>query len=610
MVKSPSPAALVRFGVFELDLSTGELRKNGRKVKLQEQAFQVLAALLERPGEVVTREDLQRKLWPDDTFVDFEAGLFTTVNKIRRALGDSAATPRYVETLPRRGYRFIAPVDSGAAGVGQGQRPKAGRPLVLLGAAGLVVILLGAGALLRPRQPPPRAPFESVPLTSYPGREINPEFSPDGNQVAFAWDGGEGGNFDIYVKTVGPGEPVRLTKSPENDFGPAWSPDGRFIAFSRGDLGEPNLDVMVIPALGGRDRKMTESSHISQYWRYVTWMPDSRWLIVTEPTSTKGQEAGLVLVSTTTGEQRRLTSPSLGAAAPTIDIHPSVSPDGHWVAFTRSASTTTNIFKIPLSDGSGPADPAERLTPNSGAFRFQPVWSRSGDTIIYNDVYGSGGPSGLWRVGAAGDRPPEPLHIPGIYGAVSRGARRLVYQRRQRNRNIWELELAGPGRAKGKPRKLIASTYNDHHPEHSPDGTRIVFTSLRSGSSEIWIANSDGSRPFQLTNFAGPQTGTPRWSPDGSTILFSSMAAANKEAFLIDPDGGQPKRITDHAANDAMPSWASDGKGFYIRSNRSGQVEMWKIPLEGDEAVQITRGGAITGFESADGKWLYPGFPL
>ncbi len=109
-----SNSKIARFGVFELDLSAGELRKNGRKIRLQEQPFQVLASLIEHPGEVVSREDLRQKLWPSDTFVDFDHSLNTAINKVREALGDSASNPRYVETLARRGYRFVAPVQSDA----------------------------------------------------------------------------------------------------------------------------------------------------------------------------------------------------------------------------------------------------------------------------------------------------------------------------------------------------------------------------------------------------------------------------------------------------------------------------------------------------------------
>src|SRR5713101_4112923 len=110
---SSSESRLLRFAVFEVDLAAGELRKNGAKLRLQEQPFQVLALLLERPGEVITREDLRQKLWPADTFVDFDHSLNTAVNKLREVLGDSASSPRYIETLARRGYRFIAPVQGG-----------------------------------------------------------------------------------------------------------------------------------------------------------------------------------------------------------------------------------------------------------------------------------------------------------------------------------------------------------------------------------------------------------------------------------------------------------------------------------------------------------------
>src|SRR5687767_9048131 len=108
---TPSPMRFIRFGLFEADLQSGELRKDGLKIKLQEQPFRVLTLLLERAGEVVTREELRQKLWSTDTFVDFEHGLNSSVKKLRQALGDSADNPRFVETLARRGYRFIAPVE-------------------------------------------------------------------------------------------------------------------------------------------------------------------------------------------------------------------------------------------------------------------------------------------------------------------------------------------------------------------------------------------------------------------------------------------------------------------------------------------------------------------
>src|SRR3989442_8968302 len=112
---TPDPVRILRFGSFELDLRSGELRRNGSRVSLQDQPLQILSVLLERPGELVAREELRQRLWPADTFVDFEHGLNAAVKRLRDALGDSADTPRFVETVPRRGYRFVAPVERAAA---------------------------------------------------------------------------------------------------------------------------------------------------------------------------------------------------------------------------------------------------------------------------------------------------------------------------------------------------------------------------------------------------------------------------------------------------------------------------------------------------------------
>ena len=136
-----SMRSAVRFGVFELDVSAGELRKQGRKINLQQQPFQVLALLLRRPGELVSREELQQALWSADTFVEFDQGLNTAIKKIRQALDDSADNPRFIETLPRKGYRFIAPV-SGA----ESAAPAAARGRRLLWVATALVLAVGAGS--------------------------------------------------------------------------------------------------------------------------------------------------------------------------------------------------------------------------------------------------------------------------------------------------------------------------------------------------------------------------------------------------------------------------------------------------------------------------------
>ena len=194
-----SSTQIVRFGVFEADFKTGELRKNGVKVHLQGQPFQVCAILLERSGELVTREELRQQVWPEDTFVDFDHALNTAITKIRNALGDEAENPRFVQTLPRRGYRFIGPVDKPIQLASSPTAPKlrferlTAKNKWLIASTTLLILILLTGIGIwrssRTRAEAPLPPIEVAPLAGLPGVQIEPAFSPDGNQVAFVLGG-------------------------------------------------------------------------------------------------------------------------------------------------------------------------------------------------------------------------------------------------------------------------------------------------------------------------------------------------------------------------------------------------------------------------------------
>jgi DNA-binding winged helix-turn-helix (wHTH) protein len=207
----------VRFGTFEVDFATGELFKSGRKVEIERQPFLVLTALLQTPGELVTREQLRAALWPDGTFVDFDRGLNVAVKKLRDGLGDSSQSPRFIETLARRGYRFIAPVDGRIEPGPPPMAPRQGayrKYRVWAGVAGIVLTVLIVFAMYRTRLPASTdlasQEFKPVPLTSYPGDERSPALSPDGNTVAFYY--GAGRHFrDSGL--WGPGAKNRATRS-------------------------------------------------------------------------------------------------------------------------------------------------------------------------------------------------------------------------------------------------------------------------------------------------------------------------------------------------------------------------------------------------------------
>jgi DNA-binding winged helix-turn-helix (wHTH) protein len=271
-----------------------------------------LATLLSRPGELVTREELQGKLWPAESFGDFEHGLNAAVNRVREALSDSADQPRFIETLPRRGYRFISPVErngdgstkmsleaTGNAvakieseavhsdGEPRTRRESSGarvRPLLIVLAVLAVGLAVALGLYFRMRasggQDSSVAEDVTIlPLTTLPGEEVEPTFSPDGSQVAFGWDGGNSEapeRFDLYVKVVGTENVERLTQHPAQWISPAWSPDGSMIAFSRESAS--NAGVFLISARGGPERRLAQAPPPG-FGDRPTWSPDGRELI-------------------------------------------------------------------------------------------------------------------------------------------------------------------------------------------------------------------------------------------------------------------------------------------------------------------------------------------
>ena len=229
MSRPPRAESRIRFGAFELDPSSGELLKSGVRVRLQEQPLQVLRALLERPGEVVTREELQRLLWPDGTFVDFDDGLATAVRKLRAALGDSATNPRFVETLPKRGYRFLAPV-SGPAG-GEARRPETSPVSAWRRSALIAACASAATAVIFVWAVPPRRPAEQAvrKFSLEVGEDVHdPVISPDGRYVAFTRYEADGG---LWVQALSEEAPRPLPGT-EGARRPFWSPDSREVGFA------------------------------------------------------------------------------------------------------------------------------------------------------------------------------------------------------------------------------------------------------------------------------------------------------------------------------------------------------------------------------------------
>ena len=582
-------AQIVRFGVFEADLQTGELHKNGVKVPLQGQPFQVCALLLERSGELVTREELRQKVWPEDTFVDFEQALNTAVAKIRLALGDDADNPRFVETLPRRGYRFIGPVDK----KWRFERLTAKAWWISVGAT-LLVLFSGIGIwrFARNRTEASLPPIEVVPLVGLPGLENEPAFSPDGNQVAFALHGKE--NSGIYTTLVGGEKSMRLTSN-SGDCCPRWSPDGRQVAFSRPS--DDGVAIYVIPAFGGTEHRLY-SGPVSVFPRSLDWSPDGKVLAFSESHADK-THTRIALLSLADSTTRPLTSPS----GQDLDFGPAFSPDGSTVAFVRGivAGVVEDLYLVAAAGGA-----PKRLTFDN-CFIEGITWTPDGRDIVFSSL--RGGSSTLWRISASGGTPrPVPgVGVDALLPSISSKGNQLVYQQVSPGKlNIWRLNLRDEKHRQGQPAEVISGKGGSGRPHFSPDGKRIAFESARLGYPEIWACDSDGSNCGQLTSLRGT-AGAARWSPDGRYIAFEFRPKEHSEVYLLEVGGGMPRLLaTLPGADNGGPNWSRDGKWIYFYSDRGGgPFQLWKIQLNGGPPVQVTKNGGVFAVESADGRFLY-----
>jgi Tol biopolymer transport system component/predicted Ser/Thr protein kinase len=471
--------------------------------------------------------------------------------------------------------------------------------LWIAGALALVVIAVAAVWLARGGKAGPEAPLAVVPFTTYPGRQVMPAFSPDGNQVAFVWDGEDRHNFDIYVKLIGPGRPLRLTTNPAPDVDPAWSPDGRSIAFVR-KLSEDRTQIMLVPALGGQETKVAECRSLSAR---LAWSPDGKWLITGAQFPPETRQS-LVRLSVETGELQRLTNPP--TTANLGDELPAISPDGRTLAFSRSATNSfSDMYLMPLAGNMMPAGEPRKL--NLGSNRVgSPAWIDDGREFVF--VRGVGRDSGLWRVSTATSASPRPLGLPGFgqrTPAVSRPGHRLIYVNQVRDTNIWAVDLADSNRPAGPPVKLIYSTEREVSPQFSPAGDRIAFSSDRSGHYEIWLSDASGQNQVPLTSLGAAVTGSPRWSPDGQKIAFDANETGPYHIYVVNADGGKPRRLTSGPSSDIIPAWSKDGAAIYFGSNRTGEFQIWKMSLAGGIPVQVTRHGGLGAQLSPDGQSLY-----
>jgi Tol biopolymer transport system component len=430
--------------------------------------------------------------------------------------------------------------------------------------------------------------------------------------VAFAADSESREGLDIYVKSIGHGTRLRLTTHPSDEWSPAWSPDGQTIAFARLG-GEAGFEIFLIPALGGAEQKIYEldlNPTINEVaGPLLAWDPDGKWLAVPCRTGTSGG-SGLCLLSPHTRELRPLTAPGPGFM--NGDTGPTFSPDGARLAFVRQHSMQgSNLYILDLDDALQPSGDPVALT-SGHRFVASPAWTPVGSEIVFFAAEEGESSFALWRIRASGGseaRLVYPLAARSTL-SISRGTSvrqpRIVYTHQRSDTNIWRVRLPAVGEdAAPVTTKFIASTQDDAQPQFSPEGDRIVFRSRRSGFSEVWLCDSDGSNVRPLTNLGALIAGYPRWHPDGRRIVFHARLRDQADLYVVDTDGGIPRRLTTDPTDEVAPNWSRDGRWVYFARPSQTGLQLWKMPAEDGEAVQLTSQGGNISFESSDGRTVY-----
>ena len=613
---------IVRFGVFEVDLGARELRKRGIRVRLQEQPFRVLAALLEKPGEVVTREQLKDRLWAQDEFVEFDKSLNTAIQKIRQALGDSAESPRFLETAPKVGYRFVAPIEvaptesptTGDEPVGASEPSSMGSGLRVALAAALAGAVVGGlfmwitgdeKATSRHRRYPLALEATGAGLSQ--GR--SPAISPDGSKIAYVsdeepprlwlyhFDSGESEPLDgteearaifwapdsaaigfsaegaikrVPVSGEAPTTVCALSGASTNSSG-TWSHDGRTIVFSAGTGGGQSLysvtaaggspetifesgirNTMKPRFLPGDSRVLVEDFNETSPGLRDTYVFDLRTLehtlllsdatdAIYSPTGhliyhregalwaasfsvdgtettgspirigdsldsptvsedgtlvsiTRAAEASrleLVLRDRTGARLRSIGSPLLGAT------HPSVSPDGRFVAVSGSKTRgAPNDIWVYAMDGS-----AERRITSDSRYEDEPLWTPDGGRILFRMQTGSDRNADFYIVSADGSGEVQPLTQSDVREAEpdwSPDGKRLLYQvRSSTTAGMFDLQLAAVDQAGrlSPPKPFLATEFNEGHGQFSPKGDYVAYTSPASGERRIYVCKAPDCRP-------------------------------------------------------------------------------------------------------------------
>ncbi len=620
---SASSPPIVRFAAFEFNPATGELRKHGLRIKLNGQPVQVLAALLEHPGEIVSREEIQKRLWQAETYVDFEHSLNAAIKRLRGALGDSADAPRYVETIARQGYRFIAPVNSSAPShpivsaearpiptTGQKasgpRKPAAWQRFVLPVTVAAVLVIITAALWLQKteyfwRSPIAGAQFQTI--TDFDGVEQAAAMSRDGHFLAFLSD--RGGRMDVWVTQIGSGQFHNLTQGGAKELANpsvhtvGFTPDGTLVTYWMRNLGTAvgGISVWAVPTLGGQQRLYLEG--VSEF----DWSNDGSRIAYHTPGP---GDPLFVADSSLPSKGRRIFTAPDG-----LHSHfPLWAPNAAFIYFVQgSLPDKLDIWRIPSTGGT-----AERITSHVGRVSHPVLLDQRTLMYLASDPNGSG----PWLYSMDVERRIPHRLTSGLDRytslAASADGRRLVVTRANPKRTLWRLRLGDLPAEASAANPIPLTTSTGFSPRLGPD--YLVYVSATGSSQSIWKIVRGVSQ--ELWSGKDAQfLGSPSVTSDGRQIAFSIVQRGRKLLYVMNADGTNVRIVSDSLDLQGTPAWEPGEQAITSAALTHGIPHLFRIPVNGRVPVPFINEYSVDPAWSPDSRFaIYSGadigttFPL
>jgi len=613
----------LRLRIGEHVIDTGALRVVTRPElpRLTSKAVAVLVELVRDVGQTVTRDALLDRVW---------TGRFPTpdvltqaVKELRRALGDDTKPPQYIETIPKVGYRLIAPVlvldgpeggivaESDVTQVAIGDSltandapamppPPRARTWLLVAGALVLVFTAVAIALLIDRVRTPEVAAAPATwkvgavraITSDQGAERRPQLSPDGTRVAFAVADPGNAPTRVVVRSIEPSQLVRISAGgADYESMPSWSPDGTRIAFERAS--ETRCAIYVASSLGGDEREIAPCRDYNV--SYYDWTPDGQGLLTAQSAKGDSGDLALVKLDLDSGNKEFLKYAHTGKDQ---DLEPHYSPDGRFIAFRRGVAPYSDLYVMAADGGD-----VRQVTHIASRIRGH-TWSRDGRALIFASNFG--GAMALYAVDVKTGAT-EPLGIsPAEYPSASHESDAVVYEipRTQNQLAVVNLDKSTP-----PTRTLAPSTGSDYAATLSPSGDRLVFVSDRSGQLQLWLYDwaSDAATP--LTEDADTPVFWPRWSADGKRIVAVQLHGdGSRQLIEIDVASRRQRALSQPDENILFGGYGPDPDSYLFAigaSGRSNELVLVSHPREAGESRKVIESGIAFAQVDARARAIY-----